>query len=136
MEHNKLVYIASPYSGDVERNVAFAKAACRYAMNQGVTPIASHLLYPQMLDDGVPEERKLGTDMGLRILKVCEEVWVCGSELSSGRNAEQFREWAAGMEQEIRAARQLQIPLRRVSEQEIGWELCEAPIQKGMEMGG
>ena len=93
MEHNKLVYIASPYSGDVERNVAFAKAACRYAMNQGVTPIASHLLYPQMLDDGVPEERKLGTDMGLRILKVCEEVWVCGSELSSG------------MEQEIRAAR-------------------------------
>lgn len=75
MEHNKLVYIASPYSGDVERNVAFAKAACRYAMNQGVTPIASHLLYPQMLDDGVPEERKLGTDMGLRILKVCEEVW-------------------------------------------------------------
>ena len=95
MERNKLVYIASPYSGDVERNVAFAKAACRYAMNQGVTPIASHLLYPQMLDDGVPEERKLGTDMGLRILKVCEEVWVCGSELSSG------------MEQEIRAARQL-----------------------------
>lgn len=118
MERNKLVYIASPYSGDIERNVAFAKAACRYAMNQGVTPIASHLLYPQMLDDGVPEERKLGTDMGLRILKVC------GSELSSG------------MEQEIRAARQLQIPLRRVSEQEIGWELCEVPIQKGMEMGG
>jgi len=107
MERNKLVYIVSPYSGDVERNVAFAKAACRYAMNQGVTPIASHLLYPQMLDDGV-----------------CEEVWVCGSELSSG------------MEQEIRAARQLQIPLRRVSEQEIGWELCEVPIQKGMEMGG
>ena len=33
MERNKLVYIASPYSGDVERNVAFAKAACRYAMN-------------------------------------------------------------------------------------------------------
>ena len=31
MEHNKLVYIASPYSGDVERNVAFAKAACRSA---------------------------------------------------------------------------------------------------------
>ena len=50
MERNKLVYIASPYSGDVERNVAFAKAACRYAMNQGVTPIASHLLYPQMME--------------------------------------------------------------------------------------
>ena len=76
MEHNKLVYIASPYSGDVERNVAFAKAACRYAMNQGLRQLPPHLLYPQMLDDGVPEERKLGTDMGLRILKACEEVWV------------------------------------------------------------
>ena len=124
MEHNKLVYIASPYSGDVERNVAFAKAACRYAMKQGVTPIASHLLYPQMLDDKVPEERNLGTGMGLRILKVCDEIWVCGNELSSG------------MEQEICAARRFRIPLRRVSEQEIGWGLCEAPVQKGMEMGG
>ena len=80
-----------------------AKAACRYAMNQGVTRIASHLLYPQMLDDGVPEERKLGTDMGLRILKVCEEVWVCGSELSSGM--EQGNPYSKGS---------FQIPLRRV----------------------
>ena len=63
MEHNKLVYIASPYSGDVERNVAFAKAACRYAMKQGVTPIASHLLYPQMLDDKV------------RKREILEQVW-------------------------------------------------------------
>ena len=76
MEHNKLVYIASPYSGDVERNVAFAKAACRYAMNQGVTPIASHLLYPQMLDDGVPEERKLGTrSEERRAGKECRSRW-------------------------------------------------------------
>ena len=40
MEHNKLVYIASPYSGDVERNVAFAKAACRYAMTKRGTSSA------------------------------------------------------------------------------------------------
>ena len=92
MEHNKLVYIASPYSGDVERNVAFAKAACRYAMKQGVTPIASHLLYPQMLDDKVPEERNLGTGMGLRILKVCDEIWVCGNELSSGWSRRSVRQ--------------------------------------------
>ena len=79
MEHNKLVYIASPYSGDVERNVAFAKAACRYAMNQGVTPIASHLLYPQMLDDNIPAERELGLLFGLALLRMCDEVWVFGT---------------------------------------------------------
>ena len=35
MSENKLVYIASPYAGDIEKNVAFAKAACRYAMEIG-----------------------------------------------------------------------------------------------------
>ena len=35
MMENKLIYIASPYAGEVEKNVAFAKAACRYAMEQG-----------------------------------------------------------------------------------------------------
>ncbi len=44
---NKLVYIASPYAGEVEQNLAFARAACRYAMEQGHTPVAVHLLYPQ-----------------------------------------------------------------------------------------
>ena len=50
MSNNKLVYIASPYAGDVEQNVRFAKAACRYAIEQGATPIAVHLLYPQLFD--------------------------------------------------------------------------------------
>ena len=35
MAEGKIVYIASPYAGDVEGNVAFAKAACRMAMEQG-----------------------------------------------------------------------------------------------------
>ena len=66
MEYSKLVYIASPYAGDVEANVAFAKAACRYAIEQGATPVAVHLLYPQLLDDSVPAEREMGLQMGLR----------------------------------------------------------------------
>ena len=46
---NQLVYIASPLSGDVAHNLDFARQACRYAIAQGVTPFAPHLLYPQML---------------------------------------------------------------------------------------
>ena len=92
MERNKLVYIASPYSGDVERNVAFAKAACRYAMNQGVTPIASHLLYPQMLDDGVPEERKLASGKDNRFAQVLQHETQCGSGISHGVRAVQNHE--------------------------------------------
>ena len=51
MGKSKLVYIASPYAGDVETNVQFAKAACRYAIGQGATPVAPHLLYTQILAD-------------------------------------------------------------------------------------
>ena len=40
MGKSKLVYIASPYAGDVKTNVQFAKAACRYAIGQGATPVA------------------------------------------------------------------------------------------------
>jgi len=101
LSNNKLVYIASPYAGDVEQNVRFAKAACRYAIEQGVTPIAVHLLYPQLLDDGIPAEREAGLKMGRRVLEACDELWVCGRRISQG------------MEAELSAARQMGIPVRR-----------------------
>ena len=43
----KLVYIASPYAGDIPNNVERAKEYCKQALEQGVIPIAPHLLYPQ-----------------------------------------------------------------------------------------
>ena len=88
MTESRLVYIASPYAGDVERNVAFAKEACRYAAAQGCTPVAVHLLYPQFLDDGVPQEREAGLRMGRRVLAACDEFWLCGEKLSAGMRAE------------------------------------------------
>ena len=54
----KLVFISSPYAGNVEANTAFAKAACLFAVKQGVVPIAVHLMYPQILDDRIPTERE------------------------------------------------------------------------------
>lgn len=88
MREERLVYLASPYAGDVEGNVAFAKAACRYATVSGCTPVAVHLMYPRFLDDRVQEERELGTRMGLRVLAVCDEIWLCGERLSAGMQAE------------------------------------------------
>jgi len=80
----KLVYICSPYAGEVERNIRFAQEACRYAISQNCAPVAVHLIYPQLLDDMVPKERKIGIQMGLRILITCEELWLCGSCISTG----------------------------------------------------
>lgn len=104
---SKLIYIASPYARDVRHNVAFAKAACRYAMEQGQTPVAVHLLYPQFLDDGDPAQRTAGLTMGRRVLEACDELWVCGEHISSGMAAE------------ITEAKKLGIPIREVSAEQI-----------------
>ena len=86
IRHRKKVYIASPYAGDVENNVAKAISYCRFAIRKNYMPIASHLLYPQILDDSNPKERELGTMFGMALLEICDEVWVFGR--SPGVNAE------------------------------------------------
>ena len=61
----RLVILESPYAGDVEANVAYARACLLDSLRRGEAPIASHLLYTQVLDDTVPEERALGIGAGL-----------------------------------------------------------------------
>jgi hypothetical protein len=70
----RLVIIESPYAGDVEANVAYARKAVRDSLLRGEAPIASHLLYTQdgVLDDNVPVERQQGIDAGLAWRKVAE----------------------------------------------------------------
>lgn len=63
----KLVILESPYAGDVEANVEYARQCVRDSLSRGEAPIASHLLYtqPGILDDDIPHERKWGIDAGL-----------------------------------------------------------------------
>lgn len=64
----RLVVVESPYAGEVERNVEYARAAMHDCfVAHGEYPIASHLLYtqPGILRDEVPEERDLGIKAGL-----------------------------------------------------------------------
>jgi len=37
-----LIYVASPYAGDIERNTEFAKKACWFVMNEGHAFFAPH----------------------------------------------------------------------------------------------
>jgi hypothetical protein len=63
----KLVILESPFAGDIQRNVEYARACVRDSLLRGEAPIASHLLYtqPGILDDTIPEERQHGIDAGL-----------------------------------------------------------------------
>ena len=105
----KLIYVASPYAGDIEQNTEFAKRACRHVINEGHAFFAPHLLYPQLLDDSNPQERQVGLDMGLAMLPRCDELWCYGDRISHG------------MHLEIEEAGRLGIPVRRVAEQENGF---------------
>ena len=61
------VILESPYAGDIERNVKYARECVRDSLSKGEAPIASHLLYTQdgILDDDIAHERKWGIDAGL-----------------------------------------------------------------------
>ena len=62
----KLVAIESPFAGDIEKNLEYARAAMADSLHRGEAPLASHLLYtqPGILDDSIPEERMLGIHAG------------------------------------------------------------------------
>jgi hypothetical protein len=79
-----LVYICSPYSGDVDGNVKKARAFCRFAIEQNYIPIAPHLMFPQFLDDANSEERELALFMDIVLMGKCTEVWVLGNTISRG----------------------------------------------------
>lgn len=99
-----IVYICSPFSGDVEGNVKAAQDYSRYAVEKGYIPIAPHLLFPQFLNDDNPTERQLGLFFGNALMSKCSEVWVFGSIIS------------AGMESEIKRAKWKNYRLRYFSE--------------------
>jgi len=83
-----IVYICSPFSGDVEGNIASAQRFSRFAVDKGYIPIAPHLLFPQFLNDNDPKERQLGLFFGNALMSKCAEVWVFGSIISPGMAAE------------------------------------------------
>ena len=95
--YRPLVYICSPYAGDVERNVNMARVYSRFAVR--------NTCIPQFMDDAVPVERELALFMGMVPLTKCEQVWVFGSVIS------------AGMRAEIAKAERKKIPVRYFTEE-------------------
>ena len=102
-KNRRKVYVASRYAGNVEANVKAATRYCRQVIDRGYMPIASHLLYPQILRDDDPAERELGMLFGLALLRDCDEVWV-------------FGEVSPGVAREIEEAKQLHKRIRFMEE--------------------
>ena len=80
--YRPLVYICSPYAGDMETNAENARKYSRFAVENMAIPFAPHLLMPQYMDEGT--ERELALRMGIIFLSKCEQLWVFGNRVSEG----------------------------------------------------
>lgn len=83
-----LVYICSPFSGDVEVNIENARRYSRFAVDSGCIPITPHLFFPQFMRDDDPKERNLAIFMDIVLLTKCAELWVFGERISTGMSLE------------------------------------------------
>lgn len=81
-----LVYICSPYSGDIIENSEKARKYCRFAVDNMAIPIAPHIMFPQFMDDET--ERDLVIFMDLVLLGRCKQVWVFGDIITDGMKLE------------------------------------------------
>ncbi len=96
-----VIYVCSPYSGNIGENVYNARRYCRFALESRTIPIAPHLLYPQFMNDSDPAERYLATHtINYVLLGKCRELWVFGDVITEG------------MEREIKLAKRWQKNIR------------------------
>lgn len=86
--YRPLIYVASPFAGEAERNTERARGYCRFVVSKGCIPLAPHLLYPQFMDDNDREARELGMFFALVLLGKCNELWVFGERISEGMSRE------------------------------------------------
>lgn len=100
----KQVFICSPYRGDIEHNIKVARDVGRFAAKTGYVPIIPHLVFPQFLNDNLPDERILGIQLGAELLKASDMMWLIGSKITKG------------MKYELEIAKKMRIPIRCYAE--------------------
>lgn len=107
-----LVIIESPFAGDVEGNIAYARKCVADSVHRGEAPIASHLLFtqPGILDDNVPAERQAGIEAGLAWYRVADKCVVYADRgWSNGMRQGVARATACGVEVEVRYIEQQEV---------------------------
>ena len=70
-----LVILESPFgkrldgttcsAAEIRANIRYARLAMADSFARGEAPFASHLIYPQILNDATPDERRAGIEAGL-----------------------------------------------------------------------
>lgn len=108
----KLIYVCSPLRGDATgdnirptalANMLKAEQHCKDVLIAGHIPIAPHVMFAGVLHDDNPNERETALEIGLDLVKKCDELWVFGGGYIS-----------EGMAAELRLARTLDMPIKYI----------------------
>ena len=101
----KVVFISCPLSGDIKQNIKKSFDNCKYVCNNGHIPISPNAMFADsILDCSKKTEWRLGFEMGIELLKRCDEIWVFGDIISYG------------MKLEIEKAKELNIKIKYIKE--------------------
>ena len=94
------VYVCSPFSSDPMKNVELARKYCAEIWREGKIPIATHLYFPQFVNELESSERLRAIGYGEKAVGICSEIRVFGNYISDG------------MKREITAAVKAGVPIR------------------------
>lgn len=111
----KKVYICSPLGGNIKENLQKVKEYTRYALMCGTAPVVPHF-YALCLNDNIPKEREIGMAAGLSLLWFCDEMWIFGDEVTESMKAE------------MQFCKSLNIPVRKVRDDEINKKIGEKAL--------
>lgn len=89
----KVAYVCSRYSSDTEEvfesQLQTTKDISLALVLEGYDVIVPHLYYPLFLDDSYEAEREIGIQSAIRLLHVCNAMFVhIGNKVSKGMEAE------------------------------------------------
>jgi hypothetical protein len=69
-----IVIVESPFAGEIETNRRYAIEACADCFRRNETPFASHLLYPQILDEHSKSDREKGIVAGYAFWPLASKI--------------------------------------------------------------
>ncbi|MBO5019050.1 MAG: DnaD domain protein [Clostridia bacterium] len=78
----KLIFICAPYSR-LDENYYKSINYCRYVVEKGFIPINPITMYHDVLDERVPNEYSILSEVNKKLISLCDEVWVFGNASES-----------------------------------------------------
>ena len=130
MLKGKRAYICSPLSAKTREermfNMGLAKAYLdTISQVFHCRTFAYHAYLPLMLDDTIPEERKLALSIGKQLLDFCDVLIICGGRISSGMKGEIRHAYDTGKEAYLLDGGREPFHLQQIE----NWEAIEYAVQ-------